>query len=162
MQPNVSGNDKEQLTADLPTKSAKIRALHNAGYSRTEIADFLGIRYQHVRNVLVNDARVAEARPVAAASVAAEGHTALEPTRLRIGPEGRLAIPRNFREALNLRDGDVLIASVEEGQIRLRTLPGAIRKAQAIIRQFVPAHVSLVDELIADRRREAEREQHNG
>lgn len=37
----------------LQTKSDKIRFLARAGYSRAEIAKFLGIRYQHVRNVLV-------------------------------------------------------------------------------------------------------------
>lgn len=39
--------------ADLPTKSAKIRALAAKGLSRSEIAKGLGIRYQHVRNVLI-------------------------------------------------------------------------------------------------------------
>lgn len=37
----------------LVTKSDKIRELARAGYSRTEISAFLDIRYQHVRNVLV-------------------------------------------------------------------------------------------------------------
>ena len=37
----------------LTTKADKIRALFRAGYSRSEIAEHLGIRYQHVRNVLV-------------------------------------------------------------------------------------------------------------
>ena len=39
--------------ADMPTKSAKIRALSAEGWSRSEIANALNIRYQHVRNVLV-------------------------------------------------------------------------------------------------------------
>lgn len=38
---------------DLPTVSSKIRALNSEGYTRSEIATFLGKRYQHVRNVLV-------------------------------------------------------------------------------------------------------------
>jgi hypothetical protein len=42
-----------EITDGLTTKSAKIRALADAGYDRTEIARVLGIRYQHVRNVLV-------------------------------------------------------------------------------------------------------------
>ena len=45
------------LTEGLTTKADKIRALHRAGYSRSQIADFLGIRYQHVRNTIVNDER---------------------------------------------------------------------------------------------------------
>ena len=35
------------------TKSSKIRALNSKGHKRADIARFLDIRYQHVRNVLV-------------------------------------------------------------------------------------------------------------
>ena len=45
----------QKIIEGLSTKSAKIRALSEAGFSRTEIAQFLGIRYQHVGNVLVQD-----------------------------------------------------------------------------------------------------------
>ncbi|RVD44125.1 GIY-YIG nuclease family protein [Mesorhizobium sp. M4A.F.Ca.ET.020.02.1.1] len=38
----------------LETKSEKIRALLHEGYMRTEVADFLNIRYQHVRKVAVD------------------------------------------------------------------------------------------------------------
>lgn len=44
----------EALTDGLATTSAKIRALAAAGYDRTEISQHLGIRYQHVRKVLVD------------------------------------------------------------------------------------------------------------
>jgi hypothetical protein len=42
-----------EVLKELHTTSDKIRALATAGYDRVEIADILGIRYQHVRNVLV-------------------------------------------------------------------------------------------------------------
>jgi hypothetical protein len=42
-----------EVIRSLATKADKIRALHAAGYSRAEIRDALGIRYQHVRNVLI-------------------------------------------------------------------------------------------------------------
>lgn len=42
-----------EVIQGLSTKAEKIRALAQAGYQRTEIADLMGIRYQHVRNVLV-------------------------------------------------------------------------------------------------------------
>jgi hypothetical protein len=41
------------ITKGLTTKSDKVRALAQAGYDRTEISQILGIRYQHVRNVLL-------------------------------------------------------------------------------------------------------------
>jgi AbrB family looped-hinge helix DNA binding protein len=151
---------KEQVTAELPTKSAKIRALHDAGYSRTEIADFLGIRYQHVRNVLVNDARVKGTNGPASQSGASGGGAVV--MRVRIGAEGRVLIPAAFREKLGLKESDTLLASMEEGGIRLLTIPAAVRHAQALIRHHVPEGISLVDELLADRRREAEHEASNG
>lgn len=44
----------DEVTRGLTTTSAKIRALAQAGYDRTEISRQLGIRYQHVRKVLVD------------------------------------------------------------------------------------------------------------
>jgi DNA-binding NarL/FixJ family response regulator len=39
----------------LTTKSAKIRAMHADGMSRSQIAKALDVRYQHVRNVLTQN-----------------------------------------------------------------------------------------------------------
>jgi AbrB family looped-hinge helix DNA binding protein len=147
------------LTQGLASKSAKMRALANAGYKRKAIADFLGTRYQFVRNVLLQD----EARQAkTAAQRTAGGETKLAPATLRLGPDGRIVIPAAFREALGLSDGDTLIASIDDGELNLLTRRAAVRRAQAIVRQFVPEGVSLVDELIEDRHREVEREQKNG
>src|SRR5258708_15817986 len=44
----------EEVICGLDTTSAKIRALAQAGYDRTEISQQLGIRYQHVRKVLLD------------------------------------------------------------------------------------------------------------
>ena len=44
----------ETVTGSLATTSAKIRELAQAGYDRTEISETLGIRYQHVRKVLLD------------------------------------------------------------------------------------------------------------
>src|SRR5271157_5515541 len=95
-----------QITAGLKTKSDKIRALHRAGWSRSKIAEALKIRYQHVRNVLVGD----EARAVKGlgdSRPAAENKDP-KPSKLRLGPAGRVVIPAAFREALGLNEGDVL------------------------------------------------------
>lgn len=43
----------EHVLEGLDTKSDKIRALGRAGHKRTEISRLLGIRYQHVRKVLL-------------------------------------------------------------------------------------------------------------
>ncbi len=43
----------DEIIRGLITTSDKIRALAKAGYDRTEISKSLGIRYQHVRNVML-------------------------------------------------------------------------------------------------------------
>ena len=43
----------EDLYAEYKTKSSVIRLLHAEGMNRGAIAKKLGIRYQHVRNVLI-------------------------------------------------------------------------------------------------------------
>ncbi len=43
----------EDIVDGLVTKADKIRALSASGLSKTDIATFLGIRYQHVRNTLI-------------------------------------------------------------------------------------------------------------
>ena len=45
--------DLDGLTKGLATKSDKIRELGRCGVPTAEIARYLGIRYQHARNVLV-------------------------------------------------------------------------------------------------------------
>lgn len=156
---HFNAEQMRQLTAGLNSKSEKMRALAKAGFKRADIARFLGTRYQFVRNVLVQDqARQAEK----AASETLPSQKPLPPAKIRLGPDGRVLIPAAFREALKLSEGDTLIASVENGELHLLTIEAAVRKAQAIVRRFVPEGVSLVDELISDRRREVEREQQNG
>ena len=55
-------SDMQQLTYDLlKTKSAKIRFLSGESFSRSQIANFVGVRYQHVRNVLTTELK----RPIA-------------------------------------------------------------------------------------------------
>jgi AbrB family looped-hinge helix DNA binding protein len=150
----------ESRYSHLTTTSAKIRAMAADGIPRADIARQLGKKYQHVRKVLVDaeTQRAREASQSRAKGPWAQPHA----TRIRLGPDGRILIPAAFREALGLREGQVLIASAEEGELHLLTIPAAARRAQAIVRKFVPEGVSLVDELIADRRREAEEEARDG
>jgi len=43
----------DEMIKELTTTADKIRALAKASYDRTEISQILGVRYQHVRNVLL-------------------------------------------------------------------------------------------------------------
>ena len=46
-----------KTVSSIPTVSGQIRALNVMGYTRSQIADMLNKRYQHVYNVLTEDAR---------------------------------------------------------------------------------------------------------
>ena len=78
--------------------------------------------------------------------------------RVRIGDGGRLVIPAHLRRELGLKAGDDVVLEVENGELRVRSLRDAIARAQALVRRYLPEGRSLADELIAERRREAERE----
>lgn len=73
----------------------------------------------------------------------------------KIGEGGRIVIPAEYRKALEMDVGDIVILLLEEGVIRILTPHEAIRRAQSAIRAYIPEGSRLSDELIADRRREA-------
>lgn len=75
-----------------------------------------------------------------------------------IGAGGRVVIPAEFRKSMGLKPGDQIIVSMKDGEVRIFTQAHAIKRAQELVRKYVPDDVSLVDELIEERRREAARE----
>jgi bifunctional DNA-binding transcriptional regulator/antitoxin component of YhaV-PrlF toxin-antitoxin module len=78
--------------------------------------------------------------------------------RVRMDRHGRILIPAAMREVMDAKAGDVLFLQCRKGELRVQTHMQRIAWAQALVRRYVPAEVSLVDELIAERRAEAKRE----
>jgi len=74
---------------------------------------------------------------------------------LTMGDRGRLVIPRSIRMAQSLAPGDRLVIVEDQSGMTLMTLDQLEARVRAGRRD--PA-VSLVDELIADRRAEAARD----
>lgn len=78
----------------------------------------------------------------------------------RLGAGGRLVIPANFRRRYGLRPGSsVTLTENADGDLVVTTPEAALHKLQALVRRHVPEGVSLVDELLAERRAEAKRDQ---
>lgn len=69
---------------------------------------------------------------------------------------GKLIIPAAFRRKLGIDTGDTVVIELGEDGLHVRSLSSAVRRAQEIVREFVPDDVSLADDLIAERRVEAE------
>ena len=74
---------------------------------------------------------------------------------VEVPKSGRIVIPAAMRAAMGVKEGDRVMLLVEDGVLTVESHARVIAKIQAKIRALVPPGVSLVDELIADRRREA-------
>ena len=78
--------------------------------------------------------------------------------RATIGEGGRLVIPAAVRKAMGIEPGDEVSLTLEDAELRIISTRKAIERAQALVRKYVLEGVSLVDELIRERREEASRE----
>ena len=76
-------------------------------------------------------------------------------TSARVNENGRVVIPASFRKRLGIRAGDEVVLRIEDDELRITTLKRNLERAQKLIRKHVKPAVSLVDELIAERREAA-------
>jgi bifunctional DNA-binding transcriptional regulator/antitoxin component of YhaV-PrlF toxin-antitoxin module len=76
---------------------------------------------------------------------------------VRFGPDGRVLVPVELRRALGAVPGEPLVARVLDRQLVIERRADALHRVQ---RRFsaIPVEIDLADELIADRRREVERD----
>lgn len=79
-------------------------------------------------------------------------------SKTKLGANGRIVLPAAFRRALGVAEGDELVLILEDDGLRILSLSAAIRRAQALVRRYVPEGARLSDELLADRRVEAEQD----
>lgn len=153
----------EQIAGALPTKSAKIRALDAAGFKRARIAEFLAIRYQHVRNVLVSSTvEVGSSSTRADAPNEIQDDTSGEVAtygRGTVDEMGRLALPAAVLDALQVRPRGWIPWRFEDGELKLMNRAAALRFGQSLAADLAKRHPgSWSDQLIAERRAEAARE----
>jgi bifunctional DNA-binding transcriptional regulator/antitoxin component of YhaV-PrlF toxin-antitoxin module len=155
----------------LPTTSARIRALHATGMKKGDIVRYLNAhfrdpdrphdyRYQHVHNVLGRSLGTTKKATIQGD----ESRSAELPERLNVHVDsaGRVLIPAVFRSAMQVKEGDRLLARVVDGELRLITPMMAVRLAQKMVRETIPGDDSLVESLLEERRREFEREMSGG
>lgn len=74
-----------------------------------------------------------------------------------IKPDGRVLVPAPLRREFGALPDEALVARVDEGRLIIERRDDVIRRLQG---QFtrVPPRVSLVDELLAERRAEVDRD----
>lgn len=159
----IASEHMERVTRDAPTKAEKIRILHAAGYTRAEIAAFLGISYQHARNVIVATPaswRPPPLPPRPAPGPALAGENEPPPyEQLVIEPDGRLVLPASLVRMLGTPPGRPVVWQVVDGGIRLLGREAALRLAQELVIGRTSDDPSVWSEaLIAQRRAESDHE----
>lgn len=147
----VSYEEMTAVTAPLRTKSDKIRALARRGVAVADIARFLGIRYQHAYNVLKQEGARASSPPE-------PPPRDLQPLRTSLDSTNRIRLPEPVIAALDLEPGDELLLRLEEDQVILFTRAAGARQARELVARYVRGGPPLSEELIEERRRDAEHE----
>ncbi|NEQ47573.1 MAG: hypothetical protein F6K00_30130 [Leptolyngbya sp. SIOISBB] len=79
-------------------------------------------------------------------------------TVVEMNKDGRVTIPIGFRREIDMENGGKLTLRQEDGVLKILTQQQLLEDARAAVNEFVPVGVSLVDELLAERQREAEKE----
>jgi hypothetical protein len=149
-----------EVAGQLPTKAAKIRALDKAGFARADIARFLGVRYQHVRNVLTQKppgkplpSVVAGEAPFGGfAERAAEWSVERARDNLEVAADGSLRVPKSLLLAAGIDPGDVVLARAVDGEIRLSGYAATLKRVQWLAEHLHKPGASEVDDFIAERR----------
>lgn len=154
----------EQVSSPFATKAAKIRALDAAGYNRKDIAGFLGIRYQHARNVLVNrPSGVGSGTQARIVPPDAQGDAPGERPSFglfAVDDRGCVALPAELLAALDARPGSSIPWRFEDGELKVMNRDAGIQFAQSLIATMVGERERRwSDDFIAERRAEAAREQ---
>jgi bifunctional DNA-binding transcriptional regulator/antitoxin component of YhaV-PrlF toxin-antitoxin module len=75
-----------------------------------------------------------------------------------VDASGRLLIPREQRKQLGLSKGGRVTLSIEDGDLRVRSVEASVRRLQALGREILSGEESSVDAFLAWRREEASKE----
>jgi bifunctional DNA-binding transcriptional regulator/antitoxin component of YhaV-PrlF toxin-antitoxin module len=68
-------------------------------------------------------------------------------------------LPANWRRKYGIEpSSELVVREGKDGSLRVETREQGVRRAQALVRRYIPAKVSLVGQLVTDRREEARRE----
>jgi bifunctional DNA-binding transcriptional regulator/antitoxin component of YhaV-PrlF toxin-antitoxin module len=77
---------------------------------------------------------------------------------LVLGPKGRVLLPAELRGAMGLQEGDVMTAWLKDGEVRMHSHLHGLHKIQIEASSMAKGSVYASDELIAERRAEAAKE----
>ncbi|MCY3800435.1 MAG: AbrB/MazE/SpoVT family DNA-binding domain-containing protein [Chloroflexi bacterium] len=94
--------------------------------------------------------------PASPEPVEAEPRSAAPPEQMRVilGPGGRLVIPAAYRDALGIAEGDAVFMRLNGDELCIVNDETEVLRVRELIARYVPEGISVVDELLRERRRE--------
>ncbi|MGH2396387.1 MAG: hypothetical protein ACRDFW_05245 [bacterium] len=138
-----------QQVGDMPEAIKGLRALLPEGFHQSDEALAEDVRWYANK-------RRRERRTTDQSNLPPADKLGVE--RMTIGEGRRLVMPAPYLEWMGVREGNEVIITPGDGELRIRSLDQALRHARMLVRRYVPEERSLADELVAERHREAGRE----
>ncbi|WGU40955.1 hypothetical protein [Phenylobacterium sp. NIBR 498073] len=150
----------DHLIAGRTSISAKIRALHEAGVAGKEIANFLGVKENHVYSTISRDrarkknANVSDCNDVNVADKtrAAGDRPALDDEEVvmvaSVNEQGELVLSPQVTQALGLANKEQVVVFVRPGDLRLMSRAKAVERLQESVRRAAPAEAALASALL--------------
>jgi len=83
------------------------------------------------------------------------GFWQMRQVQTKLGDNGRVVIPAEFRRSMGLKAGDPLVIRLDEDGLRIESRRAAVRAAQRMVRERVPKDQLLTERLFRMRRAEA-------
>jgi AbrB family looped-hinge helix DNA binding protein len=81
-----------------------------------------------------------------------------EPVMVRVAENGRLSVPARQRKLLGIENGGVMVATVNDGELRLRPVRAVINELQDEVGRYLSGSSESVERFIAERKIEAKNE----
>lgn len=139
--------EMDRIVADCGSKAAKVRALNAAGVSTADIGRYLGIRYQHVYNVLLR-AGVIEKGGSASSDEGAPFDAGAEILVLKTDRNGAVVLPDELRARIGLVPGEPVYGRVGPDGITLIGREAALAHVARVAREKMPGEAALIEALL--------------
>lgn len=137
--------DMERIVADCDSKAAKVRALNAAGVSTADIGRYLGIRYQHVYNVLL---RAGVIEKGGSGQDAAPFDADAEIVVLKTDRTGAVVLPEELRARIGLVPGEPVYGRVGADGVTLIGREAALAHVARVAREKMPGEAALIEALL--------------
>jgi antitoxin PrlF len=78
---------------------------------------------------------------------------------IKVSANGRMSIPARQRKAMGLEHGGMVVATLQDGELRIRSVKAVLNELRDRLAPVLKASGDTVDQFIADRHAEAAREE---